>query len=241
MVFYAIGVLSIMPWSSMLESIQFNRASPFSDWTIYFTCAATAVSGVVGWAGAICLASELFDFPEWGRRHAAQNKAKASAGVGYVRPEIICFWTLLLVGAAALVVYHENTRLLRFSRRIADTTRIVAVEENSRGVIGTGSDLRNLVKEVSMASRNTVTHRNPWCFRYAVDFFNEDTFLGTIYSDGQWFWINDAERSIPRHYAYAYWLTRSHGQYRFNDGSMAAEVFRVAHERFLKDYAGASK
>jgi hypothetical protein len=197
----------------------------------------------VGWAGAICLISELIDFPAWGCGQAAQNKARTSAGVGYVRPEAICFWTLLFLGAAALVVHHENTRLLRFSRGIADANRIVAAEGYSLGVEeGPGSkDLPKLIQEVTTASRDTATHRNPWRFRYACDFFNGTNYLGAIYSDGQWFWIYEAKNGCAYHYAYAYWYAKCRGQYRFNDGSEAAETFRAAHETFLKDKSEASK
>ena len=124
---YAIGVLSVMPWSSTLDNLQFIRANPDIDWPLFVMCAATAVSVVVSWAGAICLISELIDFPAWGCGRAAKNRARISADVGYIRPEAIYFWTLVFLGAAALVVHHENTRLLRFSRGIADANRITAI------------------------------------------------------------------------------------------------------------------
>jgi hypothetical protein len=226
---YAIVALATRPWLLLLEETDYGRHMRHLDVLLVGPMIA---AGVLGATGALCMISELLDFPELLGRSRGQHEKQAVVREGYVTPQLIYCWVMVFGVLACLLGYYEYTRLDRFSRVIAAANRMEVFDgrfTDGRGITVDGAEVQEVVREITTASRGMATRRNPFHFVYAVEFFNDTNSLGIIHSDREWFWINHKQEGmLPPHLSPQWFLDR-HGQYRFRPDSTCASVLRRAH------------
>ena len=121
----------------MNDTIPSQTEGESVGFSLYGTsvCFLHVVTALLGWAGVLCIVSELCDFPGLVRSGHGEGRSEDAAGTSCVRRGVIFHWALMFSVTAAFICCYECFPLGRFSRSIATADAILAVQGG-----GTSSD-----------------------------------------------------------------------------------------------------
>ncbi len=156
------------------------------------------------------------------------------AGTSYVSQQVIYNWAFMFSVAAVVIGYYECFPLGRFSRSIEIADHIVGLEGQAPPLTITGPVVQKVVAAVSSASRDMVTDRNPFEFRFVVNFLRGTNSLGAIYSDGEYFRVYQGPFLGGLYHSGMHVILLERRQYKFKSDIINSLVFVPVHKEYNK-------